>query len=161
MATWHGRRKTALICGVGGQDGGYLAAHLLGPGIGWWAQVAMPRRAATRASCGSEKKDSPKGNQGTLRDGIETFFAEYADGEAPTSPVRKRRSTSKGHGRREERWHYVSSVPRNLPDQDRWPGLKAIGMAISNVERDGKTCVDVRYYILSKKMPVQKFASIV
>lgn len=26
------RRKTALICGVGGQDGGYLAAHLLGLG---------------------------------------------------------------------------------------------------------------------------------
>lgn len=32
MATRHGRRKTALICGIGGQDGGYLAAHLLGLG---------------------------------------------------------------------------------------------------------------------------------
>ena len=32
MATQHGGHKTALICGVGGQDGGYLAAHLLGLG---------------------------------------------------------------------------------------------------------------------------------
>ena len=102
-----------------------------------------------------------KGNQGMLRDGIEMFFAEYLDGKVPTAPVRKRRSTSKGHGRGEERWHYVSGVPRNPPDRDRWLGLKAIGMVISNVERDGKTCVDVRYYILSKQMPVKKFALIV
>ena len=102
-----------------------------------------------------------KGNQGTLRDGIETFFAEFLDGKMPTVPVRQRHSTNKGHGRRESRWHYVCSVPRGLPDRDRWPGLKAIGMVISNTERDGKTCVDVRYYILSKKMTVKRFAAIV
>jgi len=69
--------------------------------------------------------------------------------------------TNKGHGRRESRWHYVCSVPRGLPDSDRWPGLKAIGMVISNTERDGKECISVRYYILSRKMPVKRFAAIV
>jgi len=102
-----------------------------------------------------------KGNQGTLRDGIETFFAEYLDGQMPSAPIRAAHSTSNGHGRKESRWHYVCSVPRGLPDRDRWPGLKAIGMVISNIERDGKVCVDVRYYILSRKMPVKKFAAIV
>ena len=64
-----------------------------------------------------------KGNQGTLRDGIEKFFAEYLDGQMPTVPVRQKHSTSMGHGRRESRWHYVCGVPRDLPDRDRWPGL--------------------------------------
>ena len=85
-----------------------------------------------------------KGNQVTLRDGIEKFFAEYLDGQMPTVPVRQRHSTNTGHGRRESRWHYVCGVPRDLPDRDRWPGLKAIGMVISNTERDGKECGSIR-----------------
>ena len=102
-----------------------------------------------------------KGNQGALRDGIKTFFAEILDGKMPTVPVRHRRSTNKGHGRKESRWHYVCSVPRGLPDSDRWPGLKAIGMVISNIEREGKVFVSVRYYIMTRKMPVKTFAAIV
>ena len=62
-----------------------------------------------------------KGNQVTLRDGIEKFFAEYLDGLMPTVPVRQRHSTNTGHGRRESRWHYVCGVPRDLSDRDRWP----------------------------------------
>ena len=54
-----------------------------------------------------------KGNQGALRDGIETFFAEYLDGKIPTVPVRHRHSMNKGHGRKESRWHYVTPI---------WPG---------------------------------------
>ena len=102
-----------------------------------------------------------KGNQGTLRDGIEKFFAEYLDGQMPTVPVRQRHSTNTGHGRRESRWHYVCGVPRGLPDRDRWPGLKAIGTVITNTTRDGKECIDVRYYILSKKLSPKKFARVV
>lgn len=40
-----------------------------------------------------------KGNQGTLRDGIEGFVAEYLDGQMPTVPVRQRHSTNTGHQR--------------------------------------------------------------
>jgi hypothetical protein len=75
-----------------------------------------------------------KGTQGTLRDGSEKCFAEYLDGQMPTVPVRQRHSTSTGHGRRESRRHYVCGVPRDLPDRDRWPGLKAIGMVIIKTE---------------------------
>jgi len=79
----------------------------------------------------------------------------------PTVPVRRRHSTNKGHGRRESRWHYVRSVPRGLPDGDRWPGLTAIGVVIRNTERDDKECISVRYSMVSRKMPVTKFAAIV
>ncbi len=92
-----------------------------------------------------------KGNQGTLRDGIEKVFAEYLDGQMPTVPVRHRHSTDKGHGGKESRWHDVCGVPPGLPDSDRWPGFKASGMVIRNTERDGKECFNIRYDTLSKK----------
>jgi predicted transposase YbfD/YdcC len=34
-------------------------------------------------------------------------------------------------------------------------------MIISNIEREGKECVSVRYYIMTRKMPVKTFAAIV
>lgn len=102
-----------------------------------------------------------KGNQGRLRDGIEEFFADFLEDNQPPVPVQQQHSTNSGHGRKEARWHYVCPVPRDLPDRDRWPGLKAIGMVISNTIRDGKECVDIRYYILSKRLAVKKFAAIV
>ncbi len=72
--------------------------------------------------------------------------------------------------------HYVLNVKGNqgrlrdgieeffaefLDDRERWPGLEAIGMVISNTIRDRKECVDIRYYILSKKLAVKTFAAIV
>lgn len=135
--------------------------HLKGSTVTIDAIGCQTEIARTIVDAGGHYVLNVKGNQGTLRNGIETFFAEYLDGQQPPVPVQQRHSTSKGHGRMESRWHYVSSVPRDLPDRDRWPGLKAIGMVISNVERDGKTCVDVRYYIMSRKMSVKKFATIV
>ena len=52
-------------------------------------------------------------------------------------------------------------MPKDLPDRARWPGVKAIGVAISSVDRDGKNCCETRYYILSRKMPAREFASAV
>jgi len=102
-----------------------------------------------------------KGNQGRLRDGIEDFFAEFLDGNPPSVPVRQRHTANKAHGRKESRWHYVCPVPRDLQERDRWPGLKAIGMVISNTIRDGQECVNIRYYVLSKKLTAKKFAAVV
>ena len=36
--------------------------------------------------------------------------------------------------------YFVCDVPRDLPDRQRWPELKAIGWAISDTIRDGKDC---------------------
>jgi predicted transposase YbfD/YdcC len=55
----------------------------------------------------------------------------------------------------------VCDAPDNLPDRDRWKGLKGIGVAIGNTVRDGKPCDDVRYYILSKKLSGKGFAAAV
>ena len=53
-------------------------------------------------------------------------------------------------------------MPEDLPDRSRWPGLKAIGVAISTyTQRDGKECGEVRYYILSKYLAASRFADAV
>jgi len=102
-----------------------------------------------------------KGNQPTLRDGVEQVFSDFLEGSPPKQPVRSSSITRKAHGRKESRRYYVCPVPHNLPDRERWPKLKAIGMVISNTERDGNDCGDIRYYILSKVLPAKKFAAVV
>ena len=63
-----------------------------------------------------------------------------------------------GHGREEVRDYIICPVPDDLPDRARWPGLRAIGIAMSNVWRDGKECYEARYYILSKYVSAKRFA---
>ena len=52
---------------------------------------------------------------------------------------------------------FESALPEGLADCERWAGMKAIGIAISNVEREGKFHVETRYYILSKLLSGEQF----
>jgi hypothetical protein len=61
----------------------------------------------------------------------------------------------------ERRSYSVCPVPDDLPDRDRWPHLKALGMAISATVRNGKRCHDVRFYILSKTLSAKRFGDTV
>ncbi len=102
-----------------------------------------------------------KGNQPTLHEGIQEFFNDHLEDDFARTPVRRHESTEKGHGREETRWYYICPVPDNLPDGSRWTKLKAIGIAVSNTQRDGKDCNEVRYYILSKYLSGRRFAEAV
>ena len=70
-------------------------------------------------------------------------------------------TTERGHGRKEHRTYYLLDIPEELPDAKRWKGLKQIGMAISQTVRDGKSCDDVRYFILSKAMTARRFGTLI
>lgn len=102
-----------------------------------------------------------KGNQPTLQRGITDYFDEHHDDDFARTKVRRHQTEDKGHGRLEERWYYISPVPDDLPDRERWKKLKAIGMAVSCIRRDGKECCEVRYYILSKYLSGRRFAEAV
>jgi predicted transposase YbfD/YdcC len=102
-----------------------------------------------------------KGNQPTLHQGIMDFFDDHLEDDFARSKVRRYQTEEKGHGREETRSYLICPVPDDLPDRERWAGLKAIGLAISNTQRDGKDCTEVRHYILSRYIAGRRFASAV
>lgn len=102
-----------------------------------------------------------KPNQPTLHKGIQEFFDDHLEDDFARTSVHRYETTEKGHGREEKRWYYICPLPEDLPDASRWVNLKAIGIAISNTQRDGKDCNEVRYYILSKYLSGRRFAEAV
>jgi len=99
-----------------------------------------------------------KGNQPTLLQGIKGFFDDHLEDDFVRTKVRRYQTKEKGHGREENRYYFICPVPDDLPDRARWPHLKAIGIVISNTQRNGKDCNEVRYYILSKYLSGRRFA---
>jgi len=102
-----------------------------------------------------------KGNQPTLHRGIVEFFAEQQEHDFAGPEVRCHETQERGHGREEFRGYVICPVPEDLPDKARWPGLKAIGMAVTDAARDGETSCEVRYYILSEYLSARRFAEAV
>jgi predicted transposase YbfD/YdcC len=77
-----------------------------------------------------------KGNQPTLHEGIQAFFNNHLEDDF--ARTKARRYETQGHGREENRSYVVCPIPENLPDASRWAKLRAIGIAISETQRDGK-----------------------
>jgi predicted transposase YbfD/YdcC len=102
-----------------------------------------------------------KGNQRTLHRGVKAFFESRLEDDFAGTPVRRHTTCERGHGREEERWYYVCPVPKDLPNRGRWKGLRAIGMTMNKTTRDGRTTVETRYYLLSKRLPARRFAAAV
>ncbi|TXT26634.1 MAG: transposase [Planctomycetota bacterium] len=104
-----------------------------------------------------------KGNQPTLHDGIKAFFDRaIANGfEKLKIKVSRHETHERGHGRDETRVYCVCEAPAALPDRARWAKLTAIGITFNQTIRGGKQTVEVRYYILSKKLNARRFAAAV
>jgi predicted transposase YbfD/YdcC len=102
-----------------------------------------------------------KDNQPTLHRGIIDFFEKHVEDDFPGIRMRYHVTDEKGHGREETRYYMICPVPEDLPDRSRWTGLKAIGVAINETQRDGKKVGENRYYILSKFVAARRFAEAV
>jgi len=102
-----------------------------------------------------------KGNQPTLHEGIVEFFLGHLDDDFARVRASRHETTEVGHGRQEHRTYYVCDIPDDLPDARRWEGLVQIGMAVSDTVRGGKSCDDVRYFILSRRMSARRFGAMV
>lgn len=102
-----------------------------------------------------------KGNQPTLHEGIQSHFLEHTEDDFARTAVRCHETHEKAHGRDETRMYYICPVPDDLPDRDRWPNLKAIGMTVNSVIRDNKNTCEIRFYILSLYLSARRFAEAV
>lgn len=98
-----------------------------------------------------------KDNWPTLSGEIEHYFADALDRD-----LERFETTDGDHGRIEVRRHVLShdvawlSTDRRFPGEPRFPGLKAIAMV--EVERDGKTSRERRYFLSSARLDVRLFA---
>ena len=103
-----------------------------------------------------------KGNQPSLHDEIRRYLDD------PAAAIHSRRETTDGdHGRIEVRRHLVShdvdwlTTARRFPGEPRFPGLRAIAMVEAEVERNGSTSRERRYYLSSMPLDAKLFAQAV
>lgn len=100
-----------------------------------------------------------KDNWPTLHGEIDHYFAD-----AEAANLDWFETTDGEHGRIEIRRHAVSldvewlSSDRRFPGEPRFPGLKAIAMVEAEVERDGKTSRERRYFLSSALLDARLFA---
>jgi predicted transposase YbfD/YdcC len=117
--------------------------------------------AARIVAAGADYCLAVKDNQSSLREALGDHFERHMENDFADTTVRRHETVEQGHGRVERRTYYICPVPEELAGRQRWAELKAIGIAISETEREGKLCHAVRYYILSKYMAGRKFATAV
>jgi predicted transposase YbfD/YdcC len=102
-----------------------------------------------------------KENQPTLHQELVFFFADHCADDFARVNVRRQETYEHAHGRDEMRFYYLCPVPDDLQSQERWHKLRAIGMTVNNTVRDGKECIEARYYILSRFVSGKRFAEAV
>ena len=100
-----------------------------------------------------------KDNQASLHDEVRRYLDDRA------AKIHSRFETTDGdHGRIEVRRHLVShdldwlSTARRFPGEPRFPGLRAIAVVEAEVERNGSTSRERRYYLSSLPIDAKLFA---
>jgi predicted transposase YbfD/YdcC len=99
-----------------------------------------------------------KGNQETLHDAVIEYVHEQMNSDFAHCGARRHVTKEKGHGREEIRHYVQMPVPQQLAGAGRWKGLRTIGVAMLTCLRNGKETMDIRYFISSLSMGVQRFA---
>jgi predicted transposase YbfD/YdcC len=90
-----------------------------------------------------------KGNQGTLHDEVEDYFATARKAEFMNVKHDSHEEIDKGHGRLEKRRYWVTEDLCTLSRTELWKGLRSIGMVEREYEENGKRAIEQRYFICS------------
>ncbi len=100
-----------------------------------------------------------KDNQPSLHDEIRRYLDD------PAATIHSRFETTDGdHGRIEVRRHRIShdvgwlTTARRFPGEPRFPGLRAIAVVEAEVERNGSTSLERRYFLSSMPLDAKLFA---
>ncbi len=90
-----------------------------------------------------------KGNQGSLREDVETFVAEQKAAGFKDTTISRDQTVDGDHGRIETRTTTVIHDVAWLQERHDWPGLKAVVMVESSRETAGKIEQKTRFYVTS------------
>ncbi|MGH7226110.1 MAG: ISAs1 family transposase, partial [Gemmataceae bacterium] len=102
-----------------------------------------------------------KGNQGSLREDVETFVAEQKAADFKDTKISRDRTVDGDHGRIETRTTTVIHDVAWLQERHDWPGLKAVVMVESTRETAGKIQQETRFYITSLVLPAHLLGPII
>ena len=98
-----------------------------------------------------------KGNQGTLRDDVEVFFAEQKERGFADAVMSRHETLEKSHGRIETRTYSAIDATGWLTGRHAWVGLKSVIMVESTREFvDGRTEHETRFYISSTEPDAER-----
>lgn len=96
-----------------------------------------------------------KDNQPHLFDDIQEQFTQALDDDFAGLQHDTYQTKEKGHGRQETRCYHVIYEPQGIRNQEAWAGLHVIGMCYSERRVGGKTSMEVRYFIGSRRASAQ------
>ena len=99
-----------------------------------------------------------KGNQEKLHDAVIAYVDEQMQTDFANIGARRHITKEKGHGRDEIRHYVQMPAPKTLPGFELWQGLLTIGVAMLTCIREGKETAEIRYFISSLPLGVQRFA---
>ena len=100
-----------------------------------------------------------KENQKSLHEEISIFFQDSIESDFENIDFSFFEESDNGHGRSEHRKYWVVKDVSWLEMKDDWTGLKMLCMTESERTVDGKTSSEQRFFIASKKMNAESFAS--
>jgi len=123
---------------------------------GNWYQTKIAQAILDR---GGDYLLAVKDNQPSLHDEIRRYLDD------PAAIIHSRfETTDADHGRVELRRHCVShdvdwlTTARRFPGEPRFPGLRAIAVVEAEVDRNGTTSLERRYYLSSMPLDAKLFA---
>ena len=103
-----------------------------------------------------------KGNQRLLHAATVQHFAQLHETNFEECDARHLTTQDKAHGRQEQRSYHLVPLPDSMRKFQRdWKQLTSLGQAINSTQREGRETREVRYYILSRKPGVKRFAAAV
>ena len=102
-----------------------------------------------------------KDNQKNLHEEIIDFFDVAEDNNFKNINFDYFEEVNKGHGRVETRKYWISDNLDSIGKLDEWAGLNCLGMVESHRHINGKTSIEVRYFITSTTCDARVFGNAV
>jgi predicted transposase YbfD/YdcC len=100
-----------------------------------------------------------KGNQRKLHAAVRNHIIGKLESEPKIRQMHKYKEQLTGHGRCDDIAYYQFPVPESMTGTISWKGMRTIGVSIRQSRSGNKTTEDVRYYISSLPIDVERFAA--
>ena len=102
-----------------------------------------------------------KGNHGDLHDKLQLCMGSLFAGGCKEIAREKKETFDKGHGRSEHRKYLITDDIGWLEEKSEWPGLRSVGMVVSERIVKGVTTTERRYYLSSLSAQIEIFSAAV